>query len=149
MSWKMWQKNLRTVLWTVNIFAEWEAGASDWDRVDYCSANKLKSSHPTLNREKEANCGLFERLPRTLGPKVKFNILPRKLWLLWVTTKAVKLYSSVFKSQWLHCDDSHSAIVSPKPSPWERLAVHESLCIAGNMRGFRGRSHPQSLLWHS
>ncbi len=148
----MWQKNVRTVLLSVSIFAGWEAGASDWDRVDYCSENKLKSSHPSLNRETEANCGLFERLPRTPGPKVKFNILPHKLWLLRVRALQPKhwnfipLYSTL---QWLHCDDSHRAIVSPKPSPWEQLAEHESLCIAGNMRGFRGRSHPQSLPWHS
>lgn len=70
---------MRTALLSVNIFAEWEGGASDGDRVDYCSENKLKSSHPSMNRETEGNCGLFERLPWTLGSKEKFNILSHKL----------------------------------------------------------------------
>lgn len=48
---------------SVNIFVVWEERASGLDRLDYCSENKLKSSHPSLNRETEGNCGLFERLP--------------------------------------------------------------------------------------
>lgn len=129
-----------------------KGGAPEWDRVDNCSKNKLKRSHPSLKRDTEGNCGLSERLPWTLVSKVKLNIRFQRIWLQWVRARGPKhwnfipLYSSLW---WLRCDDSRGAIVSPKPSPWELPAVHESLCMAGNTRGFRGRSHPESLPWHS
>lgn len=141
---RMWEQLCGVWIYLLN-----EKGEHQTETVDHCSENKMKSSHLSLNKETEGNCGLFERLPWSLGPKMKFNILYHMLWLLWVRALQPKhwnfipLYSSL---RWLHCDDSHRAIVSPKPSPREQLAMHERLCIAGNMRGFRGRSHPQSLL---
>lgn len=52
---------------------------------------------------------------------------------------------TVFLCIHLSCDYTLTiAIVWPKHSPWEQLTMYESLCIEGNMRGFRGRSHPQT-----
>lgn len=142
------EKNVRTVLLIVNIFVEWDE-AADWNRVDYCFETNWKAAILRWIEDRAKQWSVWEAAMDSQVPaEIQYRLTQAFLWVRALRLKQWNPIPQYSSRWWLHNATITTELVATESSPWEQLAVHESLCIGSNMRGIRGRSCPQSWLWH-